>query len=309
MRVITKEQVSALDLTLADVVSGLRESFLAARAGEIIWRPKSTINQPDGAFFIGTLACWPVVKTGLFHSIMGTSSANVRPGEPHYTTLQVLSDYQTGRPIAAIDGTFTSTMLPAGVTALAAERMADPNATVATFVGAGVQARVNLDALLSVRDIKTVRILGRSRHSTQLFADYASALGLNVEIAEDPKNAIRNSHIIVSSVPSSPQFVPFLDPDWVSPGAFVSAVDIGRSWRSGFESFDQRVTDDRLQAEIQHREGRMNYGGPFDHELADLIDGDQEHRNKDFRSVIIHPGNVVGVLGITMAIWNKLRGS
>jgi ornithine cyclodeaminase/alanine dehydrogenase len=310
MRIVDKDQVEALGLTLADVVAGLRNSFLAARAGDIVWRPKSTINQADGAFLISTLACWPSTNVALFHNIMGTSAANVAPEEPHYSTLQILSDYRTGRPVAAIDGTFTSTMLPAGVTALAAARLAKPDARVATFVGVGVQAKVNLAALRSVRDIRSVKVLGRGRTSATAFADHAASLGLAVEVANSPEAAIRDSDVIVSSVPSGPGLTPFLDPAWVSPGAFVSAVDIGRSWLPGFETFERRVTDDRLQAEMQHREGRMNYGGSFTNELGDLIAASETSPiDPGRRSVIIHPGNVVGVIGITMEVWKELRAA
>lgn len=305
MRVVTKDQVAALGLTLADVVSGLKRSFLAAQAGEIVWRPKSTINQPDGAFLIGTLAGWPGAGVALFHNIMGTSPAHVGPGEPHYTSLQILSDYRTGRVIAAVDGTFTSTMLPAGVTALAAQRLAKPDARIATFIGAGIQARVNLDALRSVREIGTVRILSRSRTSASGFAAHVTALGLTAEITEIPEAALAGSDIIVSSVPSGPGLKPFLDPAWVSPGAFVSAVDVGRSWLPGFESFSRRFTDDKEQAQMQHREGRMNYGGAFDGEIADLIPAGPAV-DRQGRAVILHPGNVVGVLGVTMEISRAL---
>jgi ornithine cyclodeaminase/alanine dehydrogenase-like protein (mu-crystallin family) len=131
-----------------------------------------------------------------------------------------------------------------------------------------------------------------------------TALGLTAEISENPESAICGSDIIVSSVPSNPGLTPFLNPAWVSPGSFVSAVDIGRSWLPGFEAFDQRITDDREQAQMQHREGRMNYGGPFNGEITDLISENQA--DPLGRAVIIHPGNVVGVLGVTMEISRAL---
>lgn len=301
MRFITKEQVAELELSLADVTDALSQAFSAAKSDQIVWRPKSTINQADGAFFMGTLACWPSAGVGLFHNIMGTSAANVGPGEPHYATLQILSDYRTGRPIAAIDGSFTSAMLPAGVTALAAANLAQPKASIATFIGGGTQARLNLDALLSVRPIATVKILSRSRASATAFADYAARKGLSIEISESAEAAVRDSDIIVSTVPSAPGLAPFLDPAWVSAGGFVSAVDVGRSWLPGFDNFERRFTDDKAQAEMQHREGRMAYGGPFDGELADLVLSSSGAHGSD-RAVIIHPGNVVGVLGLTLLI-------
>ena len=80
----------------------------------------------------------------------------------------------------------------------------------------------------------------------------------------DAEEAIRGADLIVSTVPSGPALKPFLDPAWVAPGAFVSAVDLGRSWLDGFEAFDRIVTDDRAQAVMQHAEGRVRYGGAYD---------------------------------------------
>jgi ornithine cyclodeaminase/alanine dehydrogenase-like protein (mu-crystallin family) len=168
-----------------------------------------------------------------------SSPAQVDPGAPHYSTIQLLSDYGTGLPLALIDGTYTSTMLPACITALAATRLAHPRSRIVTFIGAGTQARVNLAALLESFPIEEVRIFTRTSRSANAFAEEIGSQGLEARVFEDPAKAVRDANIVVSTVPSAPDLHPFLSPDWVSAGAFVSAVDVGRSWMSGFEAFDR----------------------------------------------------------------------
>ena len=153
MKFVTRREIEALGIDHAALVATLEDAFRASHAGEIIGRPKSTVNQPDGAFFIGALAAWAKRNVGIFHCIMGPPPANLAPGEAHYRTYQLLTDYGRGTPIAMIDGTFTSTMLPAGITAMGARALARPDSRIATIVGAGAagageprRARRNLPA-------------------------------------------------------------------------------------------------------------------------------------------------------------------
>jgi ornithine cyclodeaminase/alanine dehydrogenase-like protein (mu-crystallin family) len=308
MRMIAREEIDNLNITNRDLVETLETAFRASRTGDINGRPKSTIVQPDGAFYIGTLATWPKRNLGIFHCIMGAPPEHLAHGEPHYRTYQLLTDYARGKPIALFDGSFTSTMLPAGITALGARAFARPDSQTATFVGAGLQSRVNLAALTEILPLNEVRILGRSRANADAFAEEVRRRGLEAIVQTDAETALRGADVIVTTVPSGPRLEPFLDPSWVSPGAFVSTVDVGRSWRDGFETFDRTVSDDRAQAVVQHKEGRMRYGGNFDTDLAELVTGARPPRSTaKERIVMIHPGNIVGVLGITALIHDRLH--
>lgn len=94
-----------------------------------------------------------------------------------------------------------------------------------------------------------------------------------------------------------------MNPAWVSQGAFISAIDGGRSWLPGFEQFERLVTDDRQQAVAQYADGRLAHAGPYDTEVPELIAGlrpGREHLGD--RVALIHPGNIVGVFGITVLI-------
>jgi ornithine cyclodeaminase/alanine dehydrogenase-like protein (mu-crystallin family) len=235
------------------------------------------------------------------------SSVRPRPSchRGHRTTepLQLLGDYRAGAPLALVDGTFTSSILPAGITLLAARRLARPESRVATFVAAGLQARLNLDALCKTFPLRQIRIVSRTEASARALAQFVTERQLEPVIPRDPETAVRGADIIITSVPSGPGQEAYLDPAWVSEGAFISAIDGGRSWLPGFERFERLVTDDRPQAVAQHADGRLAHAGPYDSEIPELVAGlrpGREH-GKD-RVALIHPGNIVGVFGITVLI-------
>lgn len=306
MRTLSRDEVYGLAIPSADLMAAMEETIRSSRAGEIVWRPKSTIAQPDGAFFLCSMACAPKRNIAVFHAVTGLPAGHYGPDAPHYYTYQFVTDYSTGRPIALVDGTLTANMLPAVITALGARYLARANSRIATFVGAGIQADVNLATLRMEFPIDEVRIVTRTAATAERFAAHVRGQGLTPRIAASPQDAIAGADIIVTSVPSHPNLKPFLDPAWVSPGAYVSTVDVGRSWMDGFDTFDRIATDDRAQAVAQQADGRMRYGGAFDSELADLITATRPPRRSDAeRAVLIHPGYVVGTLAITSLILER----
>jgi len=220
----------------------------------------------------------------------------------------LLAAYDNAEPLAIIDGAYTSRVLPAGVTRLMTKRLAISRERIATFVGAGTQARVNLDALDGVFPIDEVRIVSRTRQSAESFARYVSERGQKAVIMEAGPAVMDGADLVVTTVSASQELQPFLDPAWVRPGTLVNAVDLGRSWKSGFAKFDYSVVDDRAQAETQAKEGRLIHSGPFDSEIAEVLVGTRPGRtNSEQRIVLIHPGNIVGVMGVTSLLHARLR--
>src|SRR6266853_176002 len=59
------------------------------------------------------------------------------------------------------------------------------------------------------------------------------------------------------------QVLEFLDTAWVTPGAFVGAVDLARSWKRGtLRAMDILATDEREQTRVLTASGRMTFAGP-----------------------------------------------
>ena len=70
-----------------------------------------------------------------------------RHGLPRANALVLLSDRETGLPLAVMDGTVVSAMRTGAVTGVAVRHLADPATSAACLLGAGVLAHTQLDAL------------------------------------------------------------------------------------------------------------------------------------------------------------------
>jgi ornithine cyclodeaminase/alanine dehydrogenase-like protein (mu-crystallin family) len=310
MKQISATRVAALNVDISEIAQALDFAFRSCARGAISWKPKSMIAHGDGSFLMSTFASWPEAGYGLFHMLSGAVTARAKKGYPAYGSTQVLTDAISGDVLAVADGAHTSTVLPAGITRLMTPYLARSKSGIAVVIGAGTQARVNLAALDGVLPIKEVRIASRTTASAQKFADFVHKRGQTARVMDVGAALFKDADIIITTVPASPDLQPFLDPSWVPEGAFVNAVDLGRSWLPGFSEFDSRVVDDREQAKQQYIEGRIAHNVAWDSDIPELLiaaKGVRQGANE--RTVLLHPGNVVGILALTVLFYRKIFGT
>ena len=80
------------------------------------------------------------------------------------------------------------------------------------------------------------------QHQQGLVVLLCGAAGAGAEVCTDPGEAIRDADMVVTSIPEQPGLQPFLDANTLSAGAFLAAVDLGRSWiPESFTAFDRIV--------------------------------------------------------------------
>jgi ornithine cyclodeaminase len=96
------------------------------------------------------------------------------------------------------------------------------NGYLTDIVGAGVQARLQLEALTLVRDVAEVRVWARDPAKAGRFAEQAGdELGLPVEVGDDLGTLLAASDIVVTTTPSSE---PLIRAEWLHPGLHVTAM-------------------------------------------------------------------------------------
>jgi ornithine cyclodeaminase/alanine dehydrogenase-like protein (mu-crystallin family) len=132
--------------------------------------------------------------------------------------------------ISAIDGTlvavlgdngFLTELRTGAAGAVAADLLARRDVTTAAVVGAGSQARYQLEALLQVRSIDRVHVAARSSERGRVFVDEIANLGLTARLFDSVQEAVRGAGIVVTTTPST---APLVEADWLDAGTHVTAV-------------------------------------------------------------------------------------
>ena len=230
---------------------------------------------------------------------------NEARGLPHIAGMILLSDAETGMPVAVMDARWITGVRTAAITAVAARRFARHDSASIGFIACGLQARAHLAALRPHFPIGLVRAYSRRLSTAEAFAEEVRAQGLDAEAVEDPRDALTGMDIVVTTTPVVPRTEPFIDAAWLSPGAFASMVDLGLSWVSdSLNRLDRVVTDDQAQA---GSEG-LAYQKPYDGEVADLVVGRLAARQSaEERTALVFAGVGLADVAVAGAVYERAR--
>ena len=208
-----------LDLAAIDIV----ERAFAALAGEgVVMPPIMSMDLPEahGEVDVKT-ACIPgfdgfaiKVSTGFFD--------NPKLGLPSLNGLMVLFSARTGLVEALLlDNGYLTDIRTAAAGAVAAKHLA-PEVATAGVIGAGLQARLQIEAAHLVRPLRRVLVWGRDPAKAAACAgDIAQRLGVEARAEADPARLVAESQLVVTATPARS---PVLKADWLHPGLHVTAM-------------------------------------------------------------------------------------
>jgi len=223
---------------------------------------------------------------------------NPKNGLASINSLVTLLDSRSGLPLAVLDGNWVTAVRTAGLSAVAAKRLARPDASVAAFIGCGVQAHSHLQALAALFPLTEIRAFGRGTTSRDTFCRSAEKMGLTAVASETAREAMFDADLIVTSVTLSPQLVPFLDTRWLKPGVFVTMTDLAAPWlQESMAAFDRIIVDDLEQEASMDKplvDPALVRG-----DLTGLVTGDAAERcTADERTAFVFRGLALGDLAV-----------
>lgn len=177
----------------------------------------------------------------------GVKVASVSPdnpgrGLPRIQAVYVLMDAQTLTPRALVDGIALTDLRTPATSAVGIEVLAPERVEEFVLIGTGPQARGHARAVLALRDVGHVTLVGRDAERARACADDLSGLGLRVDVqtADSPEAAVRRADLVVAATSAAE---PVVRGEWVRDGACVVAV--------GSHEPDRRELDGALMGRAQ----------------------------------------------------------
>lgn len=152
--------------------------------------------------------------------------SNRERGLPLAHGVVILINLATGRPMALLDGVAVTALRTGGVAGLATRLVSRADASDLAVIGAGVQARALVRAMLAVRPIRSIRLHSRTPANAEVFADWIRQLGgrtIDVRVCEDARSAVLDADIVCTAT-STHSATPLIEKAWIAPGAHVNVI-------------------------------------------------------------------------------------
>ncbi|MGN0241793.1 MAG: tyramine oxidase subunit B [Candidatus Weimeria sp.] len=169
----------------------------------------------------------------------GSNVENKEKGLPRSILMMVLNDKDTGAPLAFMSANLLSAYRTGGIPGVGAKYLARKDSETAAIIGPGVMGKTSLAAFaVTCPKLHRVNIKGRGRKSIDSFVafvkkEYPQFDEINV--CETDEEAIRGADVIAytttamtSDDPKIVETYPYINGDWVKPGAFISMPSAAR---------------------------------------------------------------------------------
>ena len=303
---LSRSELESMSISTDDVVATI-ERLIRGSVESRAWNaPKMVITPPDGRYMMATLSASDDPPFLAVKSLV-LNPKNKAKGLSEINSLVTLLDSDTGLPLAVMDGNWVTAIRTAGLSAVAAKRLANPESSVIAFVGCGVQARSHLRAFSDLFPLQEIRAFNRGAENRDALCRTAESMGLVAHSCEQIEEAIRGADLIVTSVSWSQNTEAFIDAAWVKAGAFASVVDLGVPWiDESMSAFDRIIIDDLAQeAETEHPMVDLSL---VKGDLSGLVTGKADGRlTKDEKTAFVFRGFALGDLALATLAYQASR--
>jgi ornithine cyclodeaminase/alanine dehydrogenase len=315
MLLLSKSDVESVMPNYDVLVDLLEEAFKRRSGGAVVMPGKAwlTDGQDSDSRFFSAMTAFD--KSGTWGAVCkwnSGSSSNAARGLPYILGIVLLSDGETGEPLAAIDSTSVTAVRTAAATGVAARHLAPVGTRTLAMIGCGVQGRTNASALPYVLpELKSIRAYDANPEAAGRYSKFVeSELGLECRVCGSSEEAVTEAELVVTAAPIELRPEPLVRPEWLKSRAVVITLDYDSAIDADMVAAAKRVFVD----DIPQMHHLKSHGHFLDihrdvHELADAILGRLPEGEEDTHqpSLCMLMGIAAEDLAAARSIYEKAR--
>ncbi len=210
-------------LPMVEAIEGVKQAFARLSLGQATVPLRSRIDVPGKG---ATLVMPGYLQEGEMIAVKTVSvfPENTQRGLPAIHALVTVIDSNTGEPVALLEGGSLTAIRTGAASGVATDLLARQDAQSVAIFGSGVQARTQLEAVCTVREIKKVRVFSINPDEALQFASEMSGMGPipgDITVVDNAGDAILDADIICTATTSSK---PVFDGALLQPGTHINGI-------------------------------------------------------------------------------------
>lgn len=223
IRVLTESDIRAAVGVGREELASIEAVYPLISAGVGSMPPIMRVDVPESNGEIDIKSAYLPGYDGIAVKVSAGFFDNPDKGLPSLGGLMMVFDSATGVPRSALFDNGYLTDLRTGLAgAVAAKHLSREDAMVAGIIGAGAQARYQLEALRLVRPIQRCLVWARRDAQARQFAEEMSdRIDVEIETVASIADAANGVDILVTTTPSTE---PLVDTSMLAPGMHVTSV-------------------------------------------------------------------------------------
>jgi len=249
---LSEHEVAKL-LSIDEVMQVVEAAFREKTLGYTQMPPKVYLNFSKYNGDIRTMPAYLERQDIASVKIVNSHSENPKKYNlPTVTATILLLDPKNGALLSIMGANTLTAMRTAAAGGIAAKYLAKKNSKIASFIGAGIQAKAQLQALLTVfPNLQEIRVCDISTKSAQTFAAEAKNKNpkIRVQVVDNEEKATLKADIVITTTPSKK---PIVFNQWVSEGTHLNCIGADAPLKEEIDPAILKrgkiIVDDREQA-------------------------------------------------------------
>jgi len=213
-------------LPMSQVILAMKRAFAALSSGNAEVPLRTSLPIPPNEAVSLFMPAYVHDDSGdsLAIKVVSLFPKNIDRGLPLIQSAVLVLEADTGQPLALLDGAILTAIRTGAASGAATDLLARLDSYVAAIFGAGVQGRTQLEAICTVRNIKTVWIYDPNPKRTATFIKEMAGrtpIPDDLRQAENPTQAVAQADVVCTATTSSTPV--FLDKA-LRPGVHINGV-------------------------------------------------------------------------------------
>ena len=270
---ISKDDIRK-NFSMLQAIEAVKKAFIMHSKGEVEVPLRSNISLDKydaGLLFMPAYA--PDMDLASL-KIVGVYPHNKKLNLPVTPAQVLLIDASTGVVTAILEGTYVTALRTAAASGLALDLLANEDAAIGAMIGSGGQAKLQLEAMLTVRKLKEVRVFSRDRAKLNEFVDEVRGeyehFGAKLIAAESTEAAVDGADALITATNSKEAL---FDGACAKPGLAISAIG---SYTKAMKELDSKLLQRASKIYYDDKEAMMAEAGEIVKALEDKAISDDK---------------------------------
>lgn len=211
-------------LPMNKAVAAMKEAFRELSGGEVTVPMRTHMELPEHDADVLVMSCYSPRLDQVGLKIITLHPGNVERGLPFIQATVMVIDAERGTPLAVMSGAVLTSLRTGAASGAATDMLARQDASHVAIFGSGIQAATQLEAMCTVRNIKTAAVFDLDHDRATAFGvKMSKALNIEVVAAGTPRAALAGADIVCTAT-TSPR--PVFDDADLEPGTHVNAIGV-----------------------------------------------------------------------------------